>query len=89
MKVIFNPNGSVQVSNADEGKQNSDKTPAQDSWTLPPHELENHLRGLGNPKKAPKGEDHPWSDLSAGDKSAARDAAAQHADLVRENQKNS
>jgi len=91
MKLFLNPDGSAQINNFDEGKLNPDGSPAQDNWGCAPDQLGKLIASMPTPKKVPVvgGEDHPWSNLSAGDKTAARDAAAQYADAVRALEANS
>lgn len=75
MKISLNPDGSAQVNNTDEGKTNADGSAAHENWSVGAGQLEAHLRGLPQTKTG----EHPWRNASAGDKTAARDAAAQYA----------
>jgi hypothetical protein len=69
MKIAINPDGSATITTADEGNQNPDGTHAIRTWDVNSEQLGKHLRGIADPA-------HPWNALSAGDKSAAADAAA-------------
>lgn len=77
MKATVNADGSCVVTNADESLLNPDGSIAVETWTMSADQLSAHLRGMPTPRKVPTVNDHPWSNLSAGDKTAARDAAAQ------------
>lgn len=92
MKITIRPDDlSAIVTDADEGNTNADGSTAVKTWSLRDgDQLGKHIVGMPTVKKAPaaRSEDHPWSNLSAGDKTAAKDAAAQFADKQREILKN-
>ena len=88
MKIAINPDGSAQVDSLDEGRLNADGTQAGEVWNVNAEQLGKHLRGMPTPRKVPTVADHPWSNLSAGDKTAARDAAAQFTEQAAQDARN-
>jgi hypothetical protein len=71
MKIEIHATGGATVSDAHEGKQNPDGTPATKTWHVNDDQLGKHFRGIEHP-------DHNWRSMPKGDKSAARDKANEY-----------